>query len=116
MRGMRMIYKIAAHSDVGIVKKTNQDSVLVKIAQTNHDKVCLCVVCDGMGGLADGELASATVIREFDQWFINKLLSTEIFFTIRYSSSISGLSTSFPDCWKHRNFQWMNFVYSGTTW
>lgn len=73
MRGMRMIYKIAAHSDVGIVKKTNQDSVLVKIAQTNHDKVCLCVVCDGMGGLADGELASATVIREFDQWFINKL-------------------------------------------
>ena len=39
----------------------------------NHDKVCLCVVCDGMGGLADGELASATVIREFDQWFINKL-------------------------------------------
>lgn len=89
-----MIYKIAAHSDVGIVKKTNQDSVLVKIAQTNHDKVCLCVVCDGMGGLADGELASATVIREFDQWFINKL----------------------PDCWKHRNFQWMNFVYSGTTW
>ena len=36
-----MIYKIAAHSDVGIVKKTNQDSVLVKIAQTNHDKVCL---------------------------------------------------------------------------
>ena len=25
-----MIYKIAAHSDVGIVKKTNQDSVLVK--------------------------------------------------------------------------------------
>ena len=67
-----MIYKIAAHRDVGIVKKTNQDSVLVKIAQTNHDKVCLCVVCDGMGGLADGELASATVIREFDQWFINK--------------------------------------------
>ena len=89
-----MIYKIAAHSDVGIVKKINQDSVLVKIAQTNHDKVCLCVVCDGMGGLADGELASATVIRE----------------------SISGLSINFPDCWKHRNFQWMNFVYSGTTW
>ena len=86
-----MIYKIAAHSDVGIVKKTNQDSVLVKIAQTNHDKVCLCVVCDGMGGLADGELASATVIREFDQWFINKL---------------PGLL----------NFQGMNFVYSGTTW
>ena len=68
-----MIYKIAAYSDVGIVKKTNQDSVLMKIAQTNHGKVCLCVVCDGMGGLANGELASATVIREFDDWFQKKL-------------------------------------------
>ena len=62
MRGMRMIYKIAAHSDVGIVKKTNQDSVLVKIAQTNHDKVCLCVVCDGMGGANGGNIASATAV------------------------------------------------------
>ena len=68
-----MIYKIAAYSDVGIVKKTNQDTVLMKIAQTNHGKVCLCVVCDGMGGLANGELASATVIREFDDWFQKKL-------------------------------------------
>lgn len=64
-----MIYKIAAYSDIGIVKKTNQDSVLMKVAQTNHGRVCLCVVCDGMGGLANGELASATVIREFDKWF-----------------------------------------------
>ena len=29
----------------------------------------LCVVCDGMGGLAKGELASATVIRTFENWF-----------------------------------------------
>lgn len=68
-----MIFKIAAHSDVGIVKKTNQDSVLIKTAQTNHGSVCLCVVCDGMGGLSDGELASATVIRAFDDWFIKQL-------------------------------------------
>lgn len=77
-----MIFKIAAHSDVGIVKKTNQDSALVKIAQTNHGRVCLCVVCDGMGGLANGELASATVIRAFDQWFEKKLpslLETPVF-------------------------------------
>lgn len=26
------------------------------------------VLCDGMGGLAKGELASATVIRAFDKW------------------------------------------------
>ena len=77
-----MFFKIAAHSDVGIVKETNQDSVLVKVAQTNHGRVCLCVVCDGMGGLSNGELASATVIREFEHWFEKQLppmLSTPVF-------------------------------------
>lgn len=29
----------------------------------------MAIVCDGMGGLAKGELASATVIREFSRWF-----------------------------------------------
>ena len=47
-----MNFMIAAHSDVGIKKNTNQDSLLIKIAQTNLGRVCLCVVCDGMGGLA----------------------------------------------------------------
>ena len=64
-----MIFLIAAHSDVGIKKNTNQDSLLVKVAQTNLGQVCLCVVCDGMGGLSKGELASATVIRVFERWF-----------------------------------------------
>ena len=66
-----MNFMIASHSDVGIKKNTNQDSLLVKVAQTNLGKVCLCVVCDGMGGLAKGELASATVIRTFENWFEN---------------------------------------------
>ncbi|MBS6194855.1 MAG: serine/threonine-protein phosphatase [Clostridiales bacterium] len=64
-----MDFMIAAHSDVGIKKSTNQDSLMVKVAQTGRDKACLCVLCDGMGGLAKGELASATVIREFESWF-----------------------------------------------
>ncbi|MDY3747026.1 MAG: protein phosphatase 2C domain-containing protein [Lachnospiraceae bacterium] len=64
-----MNFMIAAHSDVGIKKNTNQDSLLIKVAQTNLGRVCLCVVCDGMGGLAKGELASATVIKTFESWF-----------------------------------------------
>ncbi|MCC8029274.1 MAG: serine/threonine-protein phosphatase [Lachnospiraceae bacterium] len=64
-----MEYKIAAHTDVGIKKKTNQDSVLVKIAQTDRGRVCLASVCDGMGGLARGELASATAVRFLTDWF-----------------------------------------------
>lgn len=64
-----MDFMIAAYSDVGIKKHTNQDALLIQTAQTNLGKVCLCVVCDGMGGLSDGELASATVIREMQRWF-----------------------------------------------
>lgn len=39
-----MIYKIAAHSDVGIVKKTNQDSVLVKSRRQTMIRF-VCVSC-----------------------------------------------------------------------
>ena len=64
-----MNFMITANSDVGIKKSTNQDSLLIKVAQTNLGKVCLGLVCDGMGGLSKGELASATVIRTFEHWF-----------------------------------------------
>ncbi len=68
-----MDYMVAAYSDIGIKKSTNQDSVLIKVAETDYGKVMLVVVCDGMGGLAKGEVASATLIRAFDKWFIEQL-------------------------------------------
>lgn len=58
-----------AHSDVGIKKNTNQDSVLIKEASTDYGKVLLAVVCDGMGGLAKGEVASAALVKTFSSWF-----------------------------------------------
>lgn len=58
-----------AHSDVGIKKNTNQDSVLIKEAATDYGRVLLAVICDGMGGLAKGEVASAALIRTFSDWF-----------------------------------------------
>lgn len=67
-----MNYLVAAHSDIGIKKQTNQDSLFIKIAETDYGQVCFAVLCDGMGGLAKGELASATVIRDFSKWFENE--------------------------------------------
>ncbi len=64
-----MKFLTAIQTDVGIRKKTNQDSVLVMEADTELGNVLFSVVCDGMGGLAKGEVASATVIREFARWF-----------------------------------------------
>lgn len=68
-----MEFMTAACSDVGIRKKVNEDSYCIKIAETEDEKILLAVVCDGMGGLARGELASATVIRAFSKWFEDEL-------------------------------------------
>lgn len=64
-----MRYTATADTDIGISKSTNQDSVLIKHASTDIGEVLMAVICDGMGGLSKGELASATVIREFSRWF-----------------------------------------------
>lgn len=56
-------------SEKGTVKKVNQDSLCIKQARTRLGDVILAVVCDGMGGLSKGELASATVVHGFAEWF-----------------------------------------------
>ncbi len=66
-----MEFLTAVHTDVGIKKKTNQDSLLVMVAETEMGKVLFAVVCDGMGGLAKGEVASAAVIKAYEKWFEN---------------------------------------------
>lgn len=68
-----MRYVAIAESDIGIGKKENQDSVLMKHAICGSYEVLMAVVCDGMGGLSKGELASATVVRVFDEWFVKEL-------------------------------------------
>lgn len=68
-----MRFIATADTDIGISKDTNQDSVLIKHARADDKEVLLAVVCDGMGGLSKGELASATVIRAFAKWFDEEL-------------------------------------------
>ena len=68
-----MRYIVAADTDIGIHKSVNQDSVCVKTAETDTASVALIMVCDGMGGLSKGELASAEVVRSFSDWFDNEL-------------------------------------------
>ena len=60
---MKMRYVAIAESDIGIARDINQDSVLIKHATYGSNEVLMAIVCDGMGGLSRGEIASATVIR-----------------------------------------------------
>ena len=60
-------------TDQGRRKKTNQDALLLKTARAGRCRITLAAVCDGMGGLACGEIASAACIRMLDHWFYEEL-------------------------------------------
>lgn len=66
-------FKVTTDTDVGRVKETNQDSILIKHGSYSNGEVLLAIVCDGMGGLKKGELASATVVRAFSKWFDERI-------------------------------------------
>lgn len=68
-----MEFLTAIHTDIGIKKSTNQDSGLILEADTDFGKILLAVICDGMGGLAKGEVASAALVNQLCSWFENDL-------------------------------------------
>ncbi len=68
-----MNYIVSAITDIGLKKSTNQDSYGVKLYTTDAGRIAFAVLCDGMGGLSKGELASATVVRAFLQWADTRL-------------------------------------------
>lgn len=69
---MEWHYTVAAQTDAGTVKPVNQDSLTVKVANTNYGEAAFAVLCDGMGGLEQGEVASAVVVRAYEQWFLRE--------------------------------------------
>lgn len=66
--------KICITTDKGTIKEVNQDSTMVKVASTaQYGKIVLGVLCDGMGGLTQGEVASAKAIELMGKWFVEGL-------------------------------------------
>ena len=63
----------ATCSDKGVTHRTNQDAVCVQVADTRLGEVAMVVVCDGVGGLDAGELASASVVGRLMRWFREEL-------------------------------------------
>ena len=68
-----MNFIIYAMTDVGIKKHTNQDSYNVRTLNTNLGKMVFAVLCDGMGGLEKGEVASSSLVNAFVRWVDEKL-------------------------------------------
>lgn len=68
-----MNFIVSANTDIGLTKDTNQDSLSVKVINTDQGHIAFALLCDGMGGLAKGEVASASVIRAFEGWINEQL-------------------------------------------
>lgn len=64
---------IAWATDKGTQRKTNQDACCIEVANSQFGEVAMAVMCDGVGGLSLGELASSSVVRRFASWFHEEL-------------------------------------------
>lgn len=62
-----MSFEFAAISDIGSRRTVNQDSLA--FCQSEDGKASLAIICDGLGGLTGGQLASMTVVAAFVDWF-----------------------------------------------
>lgn len=63
-----MRYMAIAESDAGM-KDVNQDGIFLKHTLSGNREVLIAIICDGIGGLSKGEIASAMVIKAFQEWF-----------------------------------------------
>lgn len=64
-----MKYVLAANTQTGLKREINQDSLLIKSIICKGQQMLLAVICDGMGGLQKGEVASASLVCAFAKWF-----------------------------------------------
>ena len=66
-----MKFDFCIKSEIGVVRQSNQDSAFADSIRTHKDKSFFGIVCDGMGGLSEGEYASRTVVNLFSDWYVN---------------------------------------------
>ncbi len=71
---LTMNVKACVFTDRGKVRRVNQDAAMIKVAATRrHGRISFAVVCDGMGGLSKGEVASCKAVRALENWFCEEL-------------------------------------------
>lgn len=68
-----IVYLLDSCSDVGISRKINQDACCVRIMKTPLHTIVLALVCDGVGGMEEGEYASKSTVQAFNNWFDYRL-------------------------------------------
>ncbi len=63
-----MDFFIAGATNAGRKRKENQDNFFVEQFAAEQGNVAFAVLCDGMGGLNHGEVASQSIVAAFFRW------------------------------------------------
>lgn len=64
-----MEFLAGAYTDVGTRKTINQDAFALRIVGDSPWSIAFAVVCDGVGGMTEGEIASGVAAQAFAEWF-----------------------------------------------
>lgn len=70
-----MKYIIACDSDVGRKKDINQDAVYSVNIYKGGQEIVFSILCDGMGGFEQGEVASTSVVVAYKRWFKDSFIN-----------------------------------------
>ncbi|MGL5150377.1 MAG: PP2C family protein-serine/threonine phosphatase [Clostridium sp.] len=65
--------EVVVKTDKGRVKKVNEDNFLIKVAKFNNREFGLFAICDGLGGLSNGDFASKRMVQQLEKWWNNKI-------------------------------------------
>lgn len=68
-----MDFYVSYVTDRGIKKDVNQDSLCAKRIVAPSGNMAFAVLCDGMGGLSHGEIASSMIVDAFFDWIYSSL-------------------------------------------
>ncbi len=69
-----MEYQTGVYWCRGRVAKRNQDALLLQQVLTRRGRVLMAAVCDGMGGVSQGEIAGGYVAERLQEWFYTEFL------------------------------------------
>ncbi len=71
-----MDFAVGCDTDAGAVREQNQDCFILRYSNDARCSSCFAVLCDGMGGLSEGDLASNTVVKALEKWYVDRFEKT----------------------------------------
>lgn len=66
--------KIQYVYETGLRKPLNEDAILARSTRLRKKVVTMGVICDGMGGVGNGALASGICVSELEKWYDHQLI------------------------------------------